>query len=529
MAVTDDVARYRVIQRLGAGGMATVTLAEDMMLRRRVALKRVHAGGDARAISRLRREALVGASLSHPNLVSIYDVETRADGDLVIVMEYVAGETLRDAIQRSGGLPRALALEVLDGVAAALDAIHARGIVHRDVKPANILLGREGAIKLADLGIAVAADRTQITNAGEILGTFSYMAPEQLEGAAATPAVDIYALAVVAFEILSGQKARPESNPVALAHAIATRPPPDLCAVSTHADPAVAAVLQRGMAADPARRPRSAGELIDRLRAALGPQGRTAPVAAPPPPAPDTAPVPAVRRVAAPPPAPAPAPAREPALSAPPASPPRSALPRRDGAGIAGGLRRRPVLLLAALTAFALAVLALALADSGGGPAPAKRTASSAGRRAPARAKTGAATTSGAAATASTGAASGSAGAAVGGAGAAAAPGSSAAAVESFYGFAAHHRYAQAWALADPAFRAQLAGYSSFAAQQSHVRSITFHQAQTVAQSPSTATVAVRTTSVTDTATEQCQGSVQLARAASAGWLLHQISINCVP
>ncbi|MGI8803831.1 MAG: serine/threonine-protein kinase, partial [Solirubrobacteraceae bacterium] len=258
MAVADDLARYRIIERIGVGGMATVMLAQDTMLRRRVALKRVHAGGDARAISRLRREALVGASLSHPNLVSIYDVETGEDGDLVIVMEYVPGETLRQVIDGAGGLPEAYALEVLDGVAAALDAIHARGIVHRDVKPANILLGLEGAVKLADLGIAVAADRTQITQAGEILGTYSYMAPEQLNGAAATPAVDVYALAAVAFEMLSGEKAWPQDNPLALAHAIATGPPPDLRALVPGSSPTVAAVLRRGVAADPGRRPASA-------------------------------------------------------------------------------------------------------------------------------------------------------------------------------------------------------------------------------------------------------------------------------
>ncbi|HEU0318623.1 MAG TPA: serine/threonine-protein kinase, partial [Solirubrobacteraceae bacterium] len=283
MAVTDDVTRYRDIERLGVGGMATVTLAEDTMLRRRVALKRVHTSGDIKATSRLRREALVGASLSHPNLVAIYDVEIGADGDLVIVMEYVAGETLRDAIDRSGGLPPAFALEVLDGVAAALDAIHAREIVHRDVKPANILLGREGAVKLADLGIAVAADRTQITAVGVILGTFSYMAPEQLEGSPAAPAIDVYALAAVAFEMLSGQKARPEANPVALAHAISTRPPPDLCALVEHVPRAAGQVLARGMDADPARRPSSAGELVARLRAALGPPAETAPAPAPAP------------------------------------------------------------------------------------------------------------------------------------------------------------------------------------------------------------------------------------------------------
>ena len=161
---------------------------------------------------------------------------------------------------------------MLGGVGAGLDAIHRRGIVHRDVKPANILLGGSGAVKLADLGIASAVDRTRITTAGAVLGTFSYMAPEQLDGARPSAAVDVYALAAVAFEVLSGRKARLERNPVALAHALATQPPPDLSAVWPQAPRAAVELLAGGMSRDPSRRPRSAGELAGRLREALEPQ-----------------------------------------------------------------------------------------------------------------------------------------------------------------------------------------------------------------------------------------------------------------
>ena len=228
MGTTDQAPRYREIERLGAGGMATVTLAEDTLLGREVALKRVYGTGDPHGSLRLKREALVGASLNHPNLVSVYDAETEDDGDVVIVMEYVEGETLSDVLRARGRMRPDEALRILEGVAAALDAIHARGIVHRDVKPANILLGREGAVKLADLGVADVANRTNITSSGALVGSFSYMAPEQLDGASPSPGMDIYALAAVAFEMLAGQKARPESNPLALAHAISTQPPPDL-------------------------------------------------------------------------------------------------------------------------------------------------------------------------------------------------------------------------------------------------------------------------------------------------------------
>jgi eukaryotic-like serine/threonine-protein kinase len=276
----DGLERYRIISTLGTGGMATVLLAEDLRLGRKVALKRLAGAGDPlghehgresnRALlSRLRREALLGASVSHPNLVSIYDIVSAGDGGLGIVMEYVPGETLRDRMLREGRLPADVALPILQGIAGGLDAIHRRGIVHRDLKPANVLLGDDGTVKLADFGIATGAENTRITSQGAVVGTFRYMAPEQLEDAPSNPAMDIYALAVVALEMLSGQKARPESHPIALAHALATQPPPDLRNAWPEAPAPVAELLKRGMARDPSLRPRRAGELVGRLRAAL--------------------------------------------------------------------------------------------------------------------------------------------------------------------------------------------------------------------------------------------------------------------
>ena len=526
MGTTDQAPRYREIERLGAGGMATVTLAEDTLLGREVALKRVYGTGDPHGSLRLKREALVGASLNHPNLVSVYDAETEDDGDVVIVMEYVEGETLSDVLRARGRMRPDEAVRILEGVAAALDAIHARGIVHRDVKPANILLGREGAVKLADLGVADVADRTRITSSGAVVGSFSYMAPEQLNGASPSPGMDVYALAAVAFEMLAGQKARPESNPLALAHAISTQPPPDLRDFSPQAPPAAAAVLQRGMSADPRDRPATAGELVGRLREALAP-GSTQPRARRPRPAP---------------------PAR--ARAVPPPSrarpvPPPSRPPRRRSTGMV------PVLLL--LAALAIGVLIAVLLSSGGSsnssagkPKQHKsgsgtkthstgKSSSAAGSSAndastPASSTPTASTPTTSSSTPSTSTATTPAGSS-GGAGASPSPGSGAptptSAVQSFYEAAAAHRYSEAWALADPNLRNQLGGYSAFQKQMSSVRSITFHKAQTTGGSSSdSATVALQTTSVQTSGTQQCAGTARTVRSGQ-GWLVDSVSINC--
>ena len=504
MPGTEQAPRYREIRRLGAGGMATVTLAEDTVLGRSVALKRVYRTGDSRDMLRLKREAMVGASLNHPNLVFVYDVQLQDDGDVVIVMEYVEGETLADLIGSRGALTPSEVIRVCGGVAAALDAIHERGIVHRDVKPANVLLGGDGAVKLADLGVADVPDRTHITTAHSLVGSFSYMSPEQLDGAPPSPAMDVYALAAMAYEMLAGEKARPESNPLALAHAIATQPPPDLRRAQPSASAQTAAILQRGMAADPAGRPGSAGEFLRQLEASL--QAKRATRAVPP------------ARVS-----------RRRSLVAP------------------------FLLALAALAVAAVIVVALA----GGGKSSHSGTSASRGtaRRTPARSTSHSATTAHSAATAnsattahsatstgsatspttaatpstgntpSTGAATPSTGTSV--AATPPASGAPASAVEQFYEAAARHEYATAWALADSNLRSQLGGYASFEHQMSAVRSITFRSAQVVSGSGSdTATVALSTTSVQTDRTQQCSGTAATVRSGGA-WLVDRISISC--
>jgi serine/threonine protein kinase len=259
--------RYRVQRPLGSGGMATVFLCEDERLGRQVAVKRLHAHSPDDVARRFGREAKLGASLNHPNLVSVFDTLTD-DEAVLIVMEYVEGETLHDALQR-GPLPPKRALEVIRDVAHALDHAHSHGVVHRDVKPRNILLRKDGVVKLVDLGIATAADVTRITQSGVVLGTASYMAPEQIEGQKAGPAVDVYALAAVAFEALAGRKAREGRTAMEIAHQVATEPPPDLRDAWPEAPPPLADAVRRGMARDPSERPSSARELCAEIDRAL--------------------------------------------------------------------------------------------------------------------------------------------------------------------------------------------------------------------------------------------------------------------
>jgi eukaryotic-like serine/threonine-protein kinase len=310
--------RYRVLQRLGSGGMATVYLAEDDRLGRKVAIKRLHADSPEDAARRIEREAKVGASLSHPNLVTVFDTVADDEG-VLIVMEYVAGENLAALMARERIAPEQ-AISIIRQVAGALDHAHKAGVIHRDVKPANILISPDGKAKLVDLGIATASERTQITAVGTVLGTPSYMAPEQLEGGKITKAVDIYALGAVAFELLSGNKARTGRTPVEIAHQIANEPSPDIRRAWSDAPPAAADVLEAAMARDAAARPRSAGQLARSLDDAFK---ATRPATVLPPP-------PGERTVAmAPPPRPRTAPAgHSPRAQRTPPTRARSALPR---------------------------------------------------------------------------------------------------------------------------------------------------------------------------------------------------------
>jgi eukaryotic-like serine/threonine-protein kinase len=259
--------RYRVVRHLGSGGMESVLLCEDERLGRQVAVKRLHADSPVDVELRFNREAKLGASLNHPNLVSVFDTATDDEG-VLIVMEYVEGEPLSRMLRRGPLRPEEVSAMVRD-LGDALDHAHAQGVIHRDVKPSNVLIREDGLTKLADLGIATASDGTKITRSGVVLGTAAYMAPEQLDGRRAGPAVDVYALAAISFEALGGKRPREGRTPMEIAHKIATEGAPDLRDVWPTAPKGAVRVLQRGMARDPEDRPASAGEFATELCEAL--------------------------------------------------------------------------------------------------------------------------------------------------------------------------------------------------------------------------------------------------------------------
>jgi eukaryotic-like serine/threonine-protein kinase len=198
--------RYRVERTLGQGGMAAVYLAHDSELDRAVAIKVLaeHLASDEAFRQRFLREARMAAKLSHPNIVHVYD-QGEEDGQPFIVMEYVKGPTLSEELKRTGPLPPARVVDLALQICGGLEHAHASGLVHRDIKPGNLLLREDGTVKIADFGIARAAQATRLTQIGSVLGTAAYLAPEQAAGETVTAAADIYSLGCVLFELLTGR------------------------------------------------------------------------------------------------------------------------------------------------------------------------------------------------------------------------------------------------------------------------------------------------------------------------------------
>jgi eukaryotic-like serine/threonine-protein kinase len=346
MASVTDVLpeRYADATLIASGGMGRVFRATDRELGRDVAVKvladRYAESEPLRA--RFRREALTAARLSsNPNIVTIFDVG-EYHGRPMIVMEYLDGGSLETRVRGQGGCPPGQVLSWLEQAASALDAAHAAGVVHRDIKPGNLLLDRRDQLHVGDFGIASAAGLASFTETGTILGTAGYLSPEQAQGERATAASDRYSLAVVAFELLAGRRPFESDSTTAEAARHATAPVPSIHNVKRDLPPAFDAVFRRALAKDPAARYPSAAEFVAELRAAVHEDaGTTGWIIAPP--------ATAVTEVAAP--------ARTPAGPAPP-------MPVR------GGGSRRWLIPLALLLLVGAGLAAAYAATRNGTPKP---------------------------------------------------------------------------------------------------------------------------------------------------------------
>lgn len=251
--------RYRLVRRIAVGGMGEVWVAADDALGREVAVKvlRSEYAGNEDFLNRLRTEARNSAALSHPNIAQMYDYgETNGSGYLV--MELVVGEPMADLLEREPVLPPARLLPILAQTARALHAAHLSGVVHRDVKPGNILIDRSGTVKITDFGVSLAANQVPMTATGMVMGTAQYLSPEQAVGQAATGASDIYALGIVAYESIAGNRPFTGSTPVDIAVAHVNEPVPPL---PTSVDPELGELVMVMLAKDPLARPHPADAL----------------------------------------------------------------------------------------------------------------------------------------------------------------------------------------------------------------------------------------------------------------------------
>jgi serine/threonine-protein kinase len=367
--------RYRLERRLGTGGMATVQLAMDTRLERYVAVKLLadHLAEDANFSARFRREALAAARLVHPNIVQVFDFGSEeSTGRQFIVMEWVDGPSCAEILRELGRLAPDDAVSILTQACRGLDYAHRNGVVHRDVKPGNLLRGRDGGqVKLADFGIAKAAEQSDITKVGSVLGTAAYLSPEQARGEPAGPASDLYALGVVSYQLLAGRLPYEAASLTDLARQQDSVAPPPLDKVDPAIPRPLAQVVARALERDPGNRFPDAAAMEKALNDAM--RG-----VEPPPPTDDTeatrmlegtaVTTPLSRTQAAPPrrrrlepiAEPAPPPRRQPARAAA-ATPPPAAQRRRPG----GAWRTIRALLIAVLLAAVAAGAYVLVSETG--------------------------------------------------------------------------------------------------------------------------------------------------------------------
>jgi serine/threonine-protein kinase len=269
--------RYETSEKLGSGGMSNVYKATDRILERTVAVKILaeHLSDDERFVARFKREALAVARLIHPNIVQVYDTGVD-EGRHYIVMEYVEGRSGAQILQRQGPVEPEVAAEIGIEACAGLDYAHRRGIIHRDVKPGNLMIhggpvggGGEMTVKLTDFGIARAIEQTRITQVGSVVGTAAYLAPEQVRGDEATPATDVYALGVVLYQFLTGRLPYEGSSLAELAVRQQNESPLPPSTYNEEVSETLGAAVLRALEGNPNRRYASADELATGLQLGL--------------------------------------------------------------------------------------------------------------------------------------------------------------------------------------------------------------------------------------------------------------------
>ncbi len=371
MSSGDIAERYRLEGRLGFGGMSTVHLALDLRLERQVAVKLLaeHLADDPTFVSRFQREAQAAARLVHPNIVQVFDSgQDERTGQYFIVMEYIEGSSCAEILRDDGWLEVDEALAIIEQACEGLHYAHRHGVVHRDVKPGNLLRSREGEVKLADFGIAKATEESSITQVGSVLGTAAYLAPDQARGEEAGPRADLYALGVVTYQLISGRLPYEATSLTELALKQQQEEPPTLDTLVAAVSPELADAVAVALALDPRDRYPTAREMGRALRdgangippAVREAESRKAPATQ------ATSVLAGGRRSAPPtralpPRRPRPGPPRTAAPTARPASAPAtSSRPRKRG---------RLLLALLAVLVLVLAIVAVVLATS---PAPTK-------------------------------------------------------------------------------------------------------------------------------------------------------------